>query len=284
MKKWSRTLLACSALILVTNAAALLGVTNNRSDIPESQLVLSQRELQQSTWNVGRENSGITLRLNWRFEQVEQKNYDYGVYSGQWGMPVWLNKAKMAELGFDVDNQVGTDESGRRRREVQSKEVLLVLELNGQAYQHQLQRSRQYAENEREQLDAIPNSDDHKRRTRNAEQSYLQEQNQNSRLFVIDAGLNLRKLRFNYPDQARYAIVHGLIRPSTMNDKNEVRIGGTISDLYGGTINVPLEYRQVFDNVISYEVTVAYGKRLEPWIVAASKVLAANQPATNYRK
>jgi hypothetical protein len=277
MKKWSRTLLAGSALILLTNAVVLFGVSSNRDDTPESQLKLTQRELQISTWNVGRDNSGITLRLNWRFEMTEQKNYDYGVYSGQWGLPAWLDKAKMAELGFDVDKLAVPSEHGRRHREQLSREVLLVLELDGQAYQHQLRRVREYAENERTQLEAIPNSEEHKRRTKSAEQNLLQEQNNNSRLFVIDAGLDLRKLRATYPDRSRYSIVHGLIRPNTMSsEKNEVRIGGTISDLYGGLINVPFERRHVFNNSAPYEVTVAYGKRLEPWIVAASRSVAPN--------
>jgi hypothetical protein len=277
MKKWSRTLLAGSALILLTNAVALFGVSSNRGDTPESKLSLTQRELQQSSWNIGRDNSGITLRLNWRFEQVEQKVYDYGVYSGQWGMPAWLDKPKMAELGFDVDRLAAPVENGHRRKELQSKEVLLVLEMNGRAYQHQLQRVREYAENERAQLEAVPNSDEHKRRTKNAEQNYFQEQNNNSRLFVVDAGLNLQKLRDTYPDRARYAIVHGLIRPYTMNnERNEVRVGGTISEIYGSLINVPFERRHIFNGSAPYEVTVAYGKRLEPWIVAASRSASAN--------
>ena len=229
MKKWSRTLLAGSALILLTNAVALFGVSSNRGDTPESRLTLTQRELQQSSWNIGRDNSGITLRLNWRFEQVEQKVYDYGVNSGQGGMPAWLDKAKMTELGFDVGKLAGPADYGRRK-ELRSKEVLLVLEMNGQAYQHQLQRVREYAENERSQLEAVPNSDEHKRRTRNAEQNLLQEQNNNSRLFVVDAGLDLPK-----------------------DQRDEV---------------------EKFNNSASYEVTVAYGKRLEPWIVAASRSAA----------
>jgi hypothetical protein len=276
MKKWSRTLIAGSTLILLTNAVALFGVANNRSDTPESQLTLTQRELQYSSWNIGRDNSGITLRLNWRFEMAEQKNYDYGVFSGQWGMPAWLDKAKMSELGFDVDKLAASVEYGRRRKELQSREVLLVLELDGQAYQHQLQRVREYAELEKTQLEAVPNSDEHKRRTKNAEQNYLQEQNNNSRLFVIDAGLDLQKLRAAYPDRTRYAIVHGLVRPFTTSEKNEVRIGGTIGDLYGGLINVPFAHRHVISNSAPYEVTVAYGKRLEPWIMAASRSGATN--------
>src|SRR4030067_1545641 len=105
MMKWSHTLIAGSVLILLTNAVALVGAAYNRSGDPESRLHLSQRELQNYRWNEIRDNSGITLTLNWRVarEAPAQRN-DYGVgYSaGKWGTPTWLDKAKMSELGFDV--------------------------------------------------------------------------------------------------------------------------------------------------------------------------------------
>jgi hypothetical protein len=68
MKNWTRrhTLIAGLALILLTNAVALLGVYQNRSGEPESMLTLTQRELQQPYgWGMARENSGISLRINW---------------------------------------------------------------------------------------------------------------------------------------------------------------------------------------------------------------------------
>ena len=120
-----------------------------------------------------------------------------------------------------------------------------------------------------------PNTEEFKRRARNAEENYRHEEQINSRLFVIDAGIDLLKLRATYPDRTRYAIVHGLIRPSTMREKHETRIGGYISELGVEHINVPLNYRQIFDTAAPYEVTVAFGKRLEPWITGASKSLAA---------
>ena len=83
--------------------------------------------------------------------------------------------------------------------------------------------------------------------------------------------LELAALRTAYPDRARYVIVHGLIRPTTTNINKETRIGGNITELHGGLVYVPLRYRQVFEGEEPYEATVAFGQRLEPWIVAASK-------------
>ena len=279
--KWSHTLIAGSVLILLTNAVALFGVGYNRSGDPESRLQLTQRELQHSIWRSGKDNSGITLALNWRFEQTDINDSSFGMYTSRWGMPVWLDKIKMAELGFDVDKLTGIPEHGRRYKEAQPKEALLVLELNGKVYQHQLQRSNGYVGQLRKLLAENPDSEEFKRRAKDAEENYLYEQNKGSRLFVIDAGLDLQTLRAAYPDHSRYAIVHGLIRPSMVREKNETRVGGYIDELHAERINVPLTHRQEFNDPASYEVTVAFGKRLEPWIIAATRGAVTNESAGN---
>jgi len=271
MMKWSHTLIAGSAIILLTNAVALGGVAYNRSGEAESQLQLTQRELQHSTWRSGKDNSGITLTLNWRFEQAELNDFNFGMYSSRWGNPVWLDKTKMAELGFDVEKLGSAAEYGRRYKASQPKEVLLVLEMNDRAYQHHLQRTGEYAEESRKLLAASPANAEMQRKAKNTEENYKHELEKGSRLFAIDAGLDVLALRAAYPDRARYAIVHGLIRPTITQIKNETRIGGNITELHAGLVNVPLDKRQVFNDPAPYEVTVAFGKRLEPWIVAASR-------------
>jgi len=181
----------------------------------------------------------------------------------------------MAELGFDVVKLAGTSENSRHYQASLSREALLVLELNDQAYQHELKRAGDYAEQSRALLATNPDKQEFKQRAKNAEEYYKNEQKINSRLFVIDAGLDIQKLRAAYPDRTRYAIVHGLIHPGTMQEKNETKVWGNISELHAERINVPLNYRQVFDTVAPYEVTIAFGKRLEPWITAASSSEAA---------
>jgi hypothetical protein len=277
MMKWSHTLIAGGALILLTNAVVLFGARDNRDGEPDSQLLLTQRELQHSTWQETRENSGMTLTLNWRFEQAGQSDLDSGLYSVRSGMPVWLDQAKMSELGFDVDRLANAVGSRERYQELQPKEVLLVLELNDRAYQHQLQRAKDYLDQAKARLDAAPDIKELKRKAKSAEENYLHEQQSNSRLFVVDAGLDLPTLRATYPDRARYAIVHGLIRPGNVRVQNKASVGGYISELQANRINVPFSYRQVFSNAEPYEVAVAFGKRLEPWIVTAANSVAADQ-------
>jgi Domain of unknown function (DUF4824) len=177
----------------------------------------------------------------------------------------------MAELGFDVAKLADSSANGRHYKESLSREVLLVLEINDQAYRQVLQRARDYAEQSRALLAANPDSKEFKQRVKNAEEYYKNEETINSRLFVIDAGIDMQKLRSTYPDRTRYAIVHGLIHPGITREKNETQVRGNISELHAEHINVPFNYRQVFDAVAPYEVTIAFGKRLEPWITAAAK-------------
>lgn len=246
--KWPHTLIAGSALILLTNAVALGGAGYNRSGEAESQLAFTQRELNQSY--SGSDNSGITLSLNWR---IATKNGKY--FDGRWETPVWLDKAKMVELGFDMD-KFSAQSGSLQRGDAGAREVLLVLELNGQTYQQALQRAKENLEQ------TSPKG------KKDAEENYQDELLRNSRLFVIDAGTDLSKLRTTYPDRGRYAIVHGLIHLYAL---------GNISKLHAEFVNVPLRYRQVFEGGSPFDATVAFGKRLEPWIVAAMKTTVAKQ-------
>jgi hypothetical protein len=271
MMKWRHTLIAGGAIILLTNAVALGGAWYNRSGEPESQLQLTQRELHRSYSYSGKDNSGISLSLNWRFEQTELNEYGFGMYSGNWGVPLWLDEAKMAGLGFDTEKLGKTTEYRQRYREFQPKEVLLVLELDGPAYRHHVQRSREYVEERRKLLAASPENAELQRKAKSAEDNFKREEESGSRLFVVDAGRDMTTLRAAYPDHTRYAIVSGLIRPTTTNVKKVTRVGGNITELHAGLINVPLNFRQVFSGAVSYKATVAFGKRLEPWIVAASR-------------
>ena len=275
MMTWSSryTLIAGLALIAVANAVALIGVAYNRSDTG-SVLHLTQRELTPPyQWRGTHENSGLALRLQWRVLQEETAGSHYlswgNVSSG--GAPAWLDKAKLETLGF-----AGTqlEITGKVRDSIQkqlSKEVLLVLELDGPIYQTSLDRVRRYAER---QAAKDP---------KEAKNILEREQSINSRLFAADAGLDAAALRTKYPDHSRYAIVRGRVRPQLLDGTHPAKPFGYISDISIDEISVPFIFREVFDfvqqeivtnqrNLIPpYEVTVTFGKRLEPWITAASK-------------
>lgn len=281
MIHWRHTLIAGSAIILLTNAVALGGAGYNRSGEPESRLLLTQRELNRSYSYSGKDNSGLTLSLNWRFEQTELNEYGFGRYSSNWGMPVWLDKAKLEQLGFEVEKLEDPAHDGRRYREFQPREVLLVLELDGAAWQRARRDIREYVDETKKLLAASPANAEMQRKARDAEENHKYEQEKGSRLFVIDAGLDLKALRAAYPDRSRYAILRGLVRPTAMDIKNKTVIGGNITELHAGLVNVPLRFRQELSDSASYHATVAFGQRLEPWIVTASKGVPVQQPEEN---
>ncbi|MGH8703341.1 MAG: DUF4824 family protein, partial [Burkholderiales bacterium] len=142
---WSRThtLIAGLALIALTNAIALGGVAWNRSGEPESVVKLTQRELGQSYWSISdRETGGMELSVRWRVvTTVPHESF----YPDHYGAPEWLDREKLAALGFDVSRR---PDARRRYQRLLPREALVVLEIDGPARQKALERARARAEQE----------------------------------------------------------------------------------------------------------------------------------------
>jgi hypothetical protein len=86
-------LLAGLALILLSNAVALGGAWYNRQGEAKSRLLLSERELWRSHDGPRRENSGLSLNLDWRTPRdPEEPQQRYGRQS--------LDEATLLLLGF----------------------------------------------------------------------------------------------------------------------------------------------------------------------------------------
>jgi hypothetical protein len=270
---WSRrrTLVAGLSLIVVTNVVVLAGAAFNRGGEPDAQLRLTEREMRiPYSWGFRSENSGLALRLNWRLAQPDTDMHDYG--QGGWGGPTtWLDQAKLAELGFDLSAPADRLVAERHYDRQAEREVFIVLEHDGPAYQAALKRA--------EARNHGPNAG---QGTWNQLQGEL---NTYSRLFAIDAGLGRETLRAKYPDRSRYAIAPGKVRIGLWHARPGERVIGYISDLSVAEINVPLELRDTvgttpFEGVsardpgetrLGYEATVAFGRRLEPWLVSAAR-------------
>lgn len=285
--KWSRThtLVAGLALILATNAVALVGVVYNRSDEPESTLTLTERELHLPYgWGLSQENSGISLALQWRVHAVQDDTLPVmgWRYAGSGNAPGWLDKAKLAALGFDVAEPEDSQRAGMHYDKLLPGEVLLVLELDGPSYQAMLEEARKHLQKEEALLKANPGKKEFELRVKNAKQELYQEERIYSRLFIIDAGLDAASLRAKYPDRQRYAILRGQIQPYLGEKNRKSRLAGYVSGLSVSQINVPARYRGIFASMQEdaqtneygvaakpFEVSVAYGKRLEPWIAKA---------------
>jgi hypothetical protein len=273
-----KTLAAGALLILLANAVALTGVYLNRNGEAESRLTLTQRELGMP-WSaaVNKENSGLSLGLNWRVADSSVNDY-YAGYGNSGGAPEWLDANRMAALGFET-TVAAEDSAGRRGiKRALPREVLLVLELAGPAWQQALERARQNsARNEAARM-ANVDSKEFAEKAKRAHEQLQREENYNSRLFVIDAGLDRAALRAQYPDRSRYMILKGTLRPRLVTQDKKTRVSGYISALAVTQINVPhalrpqlepaLRQRQRTADVPAthFEATLAVGQRLEPWL------------------
>ncbi len=274
-------LLAGVGLILAANAVALGGAAWNRSGDPESTLRLTERELRVVGGpDLDRENSAMSLRLRWRTlgqRAGPADDFPDGRYA--WGgAPKWLDAAKLAELGFGTARK--RVRGGREHDAIPAKEVFLVLELDGPAYQAALERARQ--DNQRAKA-AQAGARDPEGESKRAAQRLRREESTSSRLFVIDAGLDAGALRARYPDRARHAIVRGQVRPywDTRADATGALVGHVVGPSVG-EIHVPLEFQPSLASAGERasqgedaqqprrEITVAFGRRLEPWITAVA--------------
>ncbi|WP_296227213.1 DUF4824 family protein [Ralstonia sp. UBA689] len=270
-----------AALIIVANGIALTGVAYNRSGEPESRLTLSQRELERPWSGHGtKEDSGLSLTLEWRVPAPDTES-DYPRYEGRGGSPAWLDEKRMAELGFDVRRAKG--DSTRRNQDMNDAErqVLVVLELAGAAWQQALERARQRLAHQESLRQANPQAKELIEAEKLAREGLAREENENSRLFAIDVGTDLASLRAKYPDRGRYLILKGNVRLfSTFRDKKPV-VAGYLSRLSPNQINVPNRLRGTFEAMPPrsggpgerkppFTAIVPVGRRLEPWIDAVA--------------
>ena len=268
---WSRkhTLMTGLALIVAANAVVLAGAAYNRSGEAESALQLTERELKMPyRWRGNKEDSGLYLEMKWRILPAASKNKEQLLWHGEeyGSSPRWLNETKMTELGFTPRSaRSNKSELGEFAHEL-PRSVLLVLEFNGDAYTEALLRAQKRSE--------------HGKDLKDAREELEKEKTMKTRLFVVDAGLDHSKLRAKYPDRTRFAIVHGEVRPAleAHSGVSAPPRSGFVSDVSAKNINVPLDKRSVFDAFRNlpdstdqakarYEIAVAFGQRLEPWIM-----------------
>ena len=271
------TLAAGVLLILLANAVALIGVYFNRSGEAESRLALSQRELTMPWgWGMAKENSGLAVSLNWRV--IDPSVGEFGGYGFSGGTPDWLDEARMAALGFDT-SLPAEGAFGRRRFERQlPREVLLVLELAGPAWQQALERARQNAARHEAASLANVGSKEFAEKAKRAQEQLKREEISNSRLFAIDAGLDGAVLRARYPDRGHYLILKGTVRPRLATHEKKTRVTGYVSALAVTQINVPHALRPVLEPALRkhkrtaddpaphFDAVIVVGQRLEPWI------------------
>ncbi len=266
-------------LLLAANVIALLGVAANRSGKPEAVVELTERELR-LPYARNDENSGLALHLEWRIiENSEHDSYRYD----HWRSPVWFDAQKLTELGFTIGEFTCPGENSKRGKLPLPKDAFIVLEYDGDAYQVALQRAEESLKKAEAALKARKKDKELQNRFKAAKEELDAERTSASRLFAIDAGLDAGKLRERYSDRSKFIIMSGIVRLECSYDENKKEVFGYISDIRVDKINVPLRYRKIFDLIMAqekaarsgprYQVAVAYGSRLEPWIRRIDKLI-----------
>ncbi|HNQ88724.1 MAG TPA: DUF4824 family protein [Verrucomicrobiota bacterium] len=234
-------LLATAMVILATNAWVLVSAHRNQRQPVGGTLRLTERELALAEFPA--ESTVTILRLQW----------DVPSESSRWNrLAVWLNAAKLAELGFDCHVPVDDPDARRHYGSLTPRPAFIVLEFEGDAWRQ-----------------APP---DRKSRTR---------------LFAVDAGCDALPLRARYADTNRYAMVRGTVRlvfedrnPDDAVSSRMPRLGGSIETLMPSAIFVPQPHRRALAEFRRpeprppedrgqpprYAVTVSWGAHYEPWV------------------
>ncbi len=266
-------------LIVLGNAVALSGVYYNRSGEADAHITLTQREMRLPySYGFDSENSGIALRLDWR---IDDPKYNY---ASSWGNPLWMDKAKLTALGFNtsfpLEGKLKCTAARDHYRKMLPRDALLVLEYDGDAYQVRLKRLQDELAGKKQRAAQHPETDKYQKELKQAERVLKSEKETHSRLFVVDAGLELETLRKQYPDRAKYIIAGGQvgIRYYQACTTKPTYLTGQVKSLNIDRINAPYRIRKELEPYLKkaksrrkqdqpkYKVTVTYGRRLEPWI------------------
>jgi hypothetical protein len=278
--------------LALTNAVVLVGVALNRRQPPDSILELTDRELgPQWSWMWQEsEDSGLGLRLQYRVElRRSSSSAQSGAEAtfssnGGFGPIAWLDRDKLAALGFDVAPTPTSADTDTHYKSMLGRDVLLVLELDGPVRTRALQAARDLLANREREIAADSQRQESAQRLQNAQQALQSEVQNASRLFVVDAGLDRTALRQRYPDRTHYAIVNGNILPYVIRDGTSNKLYGAVTVVSCETINVPLQFRGTVphdrpanvmaiaparaENRNPFNLEVAFGSHLEPWIVS----------------
>lgn len=266
-------------LVAAVNIVVLSGVAANRSGEPECKISLSERELQ-LPYTIDKENSGLALRLTWR---ILDKDDQYRSTTS-WNSPAWFNTDKLEELGFKIQDRINSSGDSAFDRKILPKEVFVVLENDGEPYREAVKRAESALAREEGLLKTHPDDKELRANHERAEQRLQRERTAESRLFAIDVGLDPEELRKKYSDRTRFILASGKVQPRYDWDKKK-EVSGYISELSIASIHVPRKHRRILDSIVAqgrsrgmtfepprYQVELAYGSRLEPWVVSVGTI------------
>lgn len=274
-------IVASVCLLLLTNIVVLAGVAYNRSGDPLLTIELTERELPIVVSASSKdENSGTTLSLTWH---VLSSDKDPEYLSTTYGSTAWLDDEKLTELGFDMKKFKSEPDRYRHRTSHLATEAVLVLEYQGDAYLKALAFVKEKEEQLRLMVAEYPEDVTLANDLNNYVKQLTRLKVTQSRLYVVDAGLDVQALIDKYAGNNNYLLARGEIRLGW----NEDDVSGRISQLYIRQVHVPLPLSEQLVTFANGEAYTAYnkdpvpprykvqlniGKRLEPWIESVTQM------------
>jgi hypothetical protein len=253
--------------VILSNAFTLWAARVNRGGEPEAVIELTERELRLPRTREA-DNTAMALRLEWTDLEPAWRG------PGTEQAPAWFDAAKLASIGFDTSLPV-TRENAERYRGMAPRAVYAVLENDGEAW--------------RRYVDGLPSQQE--------KDTALGQ----TRLVLIDVGLDAAALRARYPDRGRVAVVPATAGLSFVQPQSgEPFLKGRVNTVYPMELNVPKALRPALESLAPrplrvpprqgeaapvlregerafageprYRVTVKWGRSLEPWVEGVERM------------
>ena len=268
MRRALRYTAAVLLLIAACNGVILSRVAKNRA-APDAELALSGREVAAQSGLF--EDSGRFVRLRHQYICAPEETQLW--YNGRFHP--WLDAGKLAELGYR--NLDAPKEPPFPR--YPDRKVWVVLELDGPAYARYVAHYEAFHDRAAAALAAESGPGEARNRAlanlEEAERYLRKAREEDSRLVLIDAGLDAATLRRQYPNRTRYAILPGRIRLTIWykrdaQDKITWRFDPRVT-LEPNTVFVPLQFADAFAAIDrnkekNAHLLLAVGARREPWV------------------
>jgi len=240
-------ILSAGAIVLITQASALLSVSQNRRDAPGGTIELTERELHLP--RADSESTAIFLELEWDTLTAPDDRRR---------RPLWLDAVKLSKLGFDCHIPVTHPRASAYYRSLAARPVFVVLEYEGQAWKDapsdRRRRTRLFA------IDAGRNANE------------LREQYADMNRFIIARGLV--GLTFQDRSVSDYKLLP------------QPRLQGQIDRIMPNQIFVPLPYSKTLQGLRvrnesaqdsderepRFAATISWGRHHEPWVTAIRRL------------
>ncbi len=244
-----------AGIVVIANAGAFVIVAGNSRGAADASLQLTEREMRLT--NIGTDTTGMTLRLEWdRLASMR-----------------WFDRTKLTSLGFDCsmppDDLKAKEHYGGPAILPRAVYVVFEYDPNRMAgSDNEMSQPAESSMGDRMVEKRVP--------------EYV------SRLRPVDVGNDPRALRAAHPDRHRFLITSGTVRPNLVgaNAKGPARVQGQVLWIDPIQVYVPQEIQATVVAAVGegssrqdnseplahaprYEVTVEYGSRWLPRIVAA---------------